>query len=170
MEKVILLNADHTFLDFINWKDALTKFYTGKVEILKSSEKCVCNMEKTFKFIIPKIVKLVNLVKTIYSELVPYSKHNVLVRDDYRCQYCGTKGNMITVDHIIPKSRGGKNSFENCVASCKKCNNDKDNRTPKEAGLKLKQNKYHHPTVVEFLRLKLNRNTQMKKLLDELYI
>jgi 5-methylcytosine-specific restriction endonuclease McrA len=58
-------------------------------------------------------------------------------RDGYRCQYCGTKTHELTIDHIIPKSRGGSDSWENLVSACKVCNNKKGNQTPEEAKMVL---------------------------------
>jgi len=68
---------------------------------------------------------------------VPLNKKNIMKRDNYRCQYCGKKGKDMTIDHVIPRERGGKDTWENLVTSCKECNVKKGNRTPKEAGMKL---------------------------------
>ncbi|MFN0206229.1 MAG: HNH endonuclease [Planctomycetota bacterium] len=70
---------------------------------------------------------------------VPFSRKNLFVRDNYRCQYCGLRGNGddLGVDHVIPRSRGGASSWLNCVLACHPCNVRKGNRTPVEAGLKL---------------------------------
>ena len=72
-------------------------------------------------------------------------------RDNFRCQYCGTKAHNLTLDHVIPKSRGGSDSWENLVAACVKCNNKKSNRTPDEANLKL-LNKPRRPSHIFFLK------------------
>lgn len=70
---------------------------------------------------------------------VKYSRRNIFHRDDNTCQYCGEEypRKELTVDHIIPRSRGGKNTFTNIVAACKTCNSRKANKTPEEAGMKL---------------------------------
>jgi 5-methylcytosine-specific restriction endonuclease McrA len=68
----------------------------------------------------------------------------------------GNDKEKLTIDHIIPKSRGGKTSFENCVSSCKPCNNKKGSQTPKEANIYLKIKAYQ-PTIAEFLRLKVRK-------------
>lgn len=71
-----------------------------------------------------------------YKEL-PFNRKNIFHRDNYTCQYCGKKGLPLTLDHILPKSRGGKNTWENIVTACPKCNTLKANRTPLEAGMKM---------------------------------
>jgi 5-methylcytosine-specific restriction endonuclease McrA len=73
---------------------------------------------------------------------VPYrrvelSRKNILRRDGFRCQYCGSHSHPLTLDHVIPKSRGGGDAWENLVAACIPCNNRKGSRTPEEAGLRL---------------------------------
>jgi 5-methylcytosine-specific restriction endonuclease McrA len=78
-----------------------------------------------------------------------------LVRDNYTCCYCGSHDEL-TLDHVIPRSKGGKSNFENCVASCKKCNTNKGNRTPGEACMKLLKRPYK-PTVIDFLIKKMKK-------------
>jgi 5-methylcytosine-specific restriction endonuclease McrA len=127
----------------------------GKVQVLKHSEKIV----RTAGGIIikvPAVMKLIKLIRTLYINRVPFSKKNVLVRDGFKCAYCGAARQRLTIDHIIPKSKGGKADFENCVSSCKPCNNKKGDRTPREALMYLKVKAYQ-PTISEFLRLKVKK-------------
>jgi 5-methylcytosine-specific restriction endonuclease McrA len=126
-----------------------------KVQVLKHSEKIV----RTAGGIIikvPAVMKLIKLIRTLYINRVPFSKKNVLVRDGFKCAYCGAERQRLTIDHIIPKSKGGKADFENCVSSCKPCNNKKGDRTPREALMYLKVKAYQ-PTISEFLRLKVKK-------------
>ncbi|MBA3027830.1 MAG: HNH endonuclease [Desulfobacteraceae bacterium] len=152
MSHCVLLNADYSFLNFIDWKRAMRLIAKEKVKILSYSEQRVCSGEGNI-FKIPSVMRLVKLVKTLYQLKSPFNKKNVLVRDGFLCAYCGNTKPFLTVDHVIPKSKGGKTSFENCVACCRPCNNEKGNRTPKEAGLKLKVKTYH-PSISEILKLK----------------
>ncbi|MCP4692395.1 MAG: HNH endonuclease, partial [Desulfobacterales bacterium] len=112
------------------------------------------------------VMKLIKLIRTIYRAKVPFSKRNVFLRDGLKCAYCGADGRELTMDHIIPRSRGGKNNFDNCVASCAACNNKKACRTPREAGMHLKVRPYQ-PTISEFLRIKFKR-LGVAKVLEEL--
>jgi len=127
----------------------------GKVQVLKHSERII----RTAGGIIikvPAVMKLIKLIRTLYINRVPFSKKNVLVRDGFKCAYCGAERQRLTIDHIIPKSKGGKADFENCVSSCKPCNNKKGDRTPREALMYLKVKAYQ-PTISEFLRLKVKK-------------
>jgi 5-methylcytosine-specific restriction endonuclease McrA len=101
-------------------------------------------------------LRLIKLIRTLYRNRVPFSKKNILVRDGFKCAYCGIGKERLTVDHIIPKSRGGRTTFENCVSSCKSCNNKKGDRVPSDAHMYLKV-KAFQPTIAEFLRLKVKR-------------
>jgi 5-methylcytosine-specific restriction endonuclease McrA len=86
---------------------------------------------------------------------VPYkrimlSRKNVLRRDRMRCQYCNGR-DRLTIDHVMPKSRGGKDTWENLVAACTRCNNRKGNRTPEEANMRLLRKPFR-PSHVMFIR------------------
>ena len=68
---------------------------------------------------------------------VVLNRRNILRRDRYRCQYCGIHSDELTTDHIMPRSRGGEDSWENLTTACTRCNNRKGSRTPEGAGMKL---------------------------------
>lgn len=167
MSQCVLLNADYTFLNLLNWKRAICLTFKGKVQVLKYSEKVVKTVDGD-EIKVPSVLKLLKLIRTLYRTRVPFSKRNVLIRDAFCCAYCGQKSSRLTVDHIIPRSRGGSNDFENCVASCKCCNNRKGCRTPREAAMFPKKKAYQ-PTISEFLRLKM-RNLGLYATLKELGI
>lgn len=168
MERVILLNNDYNFLGIIDWKRAVTLIVTGKVEVLKTTDKLIRNAERTVEIMLPKVVRLINLARKIYKAKVPYSKKNVIVRDQYVCQYCGDQVlNRMTIDHVIPSSRGGKTSFENCVACCRSCNSKKANRLPHECGMFPSKTPYR-PTIMEFVTLKM-KSLGVDKTLKELW-
>jgi 5-methylcytosine-specific restriction endonuclease McrA len=87
---------------------------------------------------------------------VALTKKNVLIRDEHACQYCGTRGErLMTVDHIVPKSRGGDSTWENLVCACMRCNNRKNNRTPHEANMSL-QRKPRQPKYIPWIQIKRN--------------
>jgi 5-methylcytosine-specific restriction endonuclease McrA len=87
---------------------------------------------------------------------IDLSRKNILKRDNHRCQYCGKKTLDITIDHIMPKSRGGIDTWDNLVAACVRCNNRKGNRTPDEAGMKL-LSKPRRPNHIMFLKQYIGR-------------
>ncbi len=153
MSRCVLLNADYTFLNLLSWKRAVCLTVKGKVQVLKYSEKVVHTVSGG-EVRIPAVLKLIKLIRTLYRSRVTFSKHNVLVRDRFRCAYCGERRSRLTIDHIIPRSRGGSTDFENCVACCRACNIRKGSRTPREA-LMFPRVKAYQPTIAEFLALKL---------------
>jgi len=155
MTHCILLNADYTFLNMVNWKRAMCLMVKGKVQILRQSERVIRSGEG-LSIKVPAVMKLIKLIRTLYVSRVPFSKKNVIVRDGFKCAYCGNDKVRLTIDHIIPKSRGGQTDFENCVSSCRPCNNRKGNKTPSEVRMYLKV-KAFQPTISEFLRMKVKK-------------
>jgi len=154
-DRVIVLNADFSFLNIITWKRAVALMSKGKVEVLKYGDKVV----KTIKgdlLRIPAVLKLVHLVRTIFKARVPFSKRNIMVRDDFSCVYCGRSNaeSHLTIDHVLPKSKGGKSTWENCVTSCKPCNAKKGHRSCVEARMYIKKRPWA-PTISEFVKLKV---------------
>lgn len=154
MTRCIVLNGDYTYLNTVGWRRAVCLMIKGKTEVLKYADRVLrCADGSAIK--IPLIMRLIKIVRMIYKNKVPFSKRNIMVRDGYRCVYCN--GNRkLTIDHIIPTSRGGKSSFENCTTACRKCNNKKGNRTPSEAKMYMTK-QAHSPTISEFLRLKMKQ-------------
>lgn len=157
--RVVVLNADYSFLNVIDWRKALcllekSKYREGReVEVVKYSDKFV-NGVKGMKVRIPLVMRLIKFIRTLYKTRVPFSKKNVLARDGYRCTYCGEKGGKLTIDHVVPRMRGGKSTFENCVAACFDCNNEKGHRTCREAGM-FPKSRMNQPTISEFLMMKV---------------
>jgi 5-methylcytosine-specific restriction endonuclease McrA len=167
MVNTVLLNADYSPLGVINWKKAMKLICKGKVDVIKYSNIVVSNFEKTFVTKIPLIIKLIKMIRTLWRVRVPFSKRTVIIRDNHTCAYCGVKKTSgLTIDHVIPRSKGGKSEFENVVACCFNCNNRKDNRTPSESKMYLKIKPYA-PTIMEFV-IKSIRNSGMEETLAEL--
>ena len=164
MTSVVLLNADYQVLGLIGIKKAFKLMSKGKVIVVKATEKLMHTVTKSF--LVPVVLRLVKMVRMMYGKKVPFAKRNVMTLYDGRCGYCGKKDKHMTLDHIIPKSRGGKSEFANVVPSCLKCNNFKDNKTPREAGMVL-QYKVVVPTISEFLQISI-RNLGLDKYVDEI--
>ena len=165
MTHCVLLNADYSFLNLVNWRRAFCLLAKGKVEVVRDSQQTIRSAGgKELK--IPVVMRLIKLIRTIYRASVSFTKRNVLVRDQFQCAYCGTRKDRLSIDHIIPKSKGGKTNFENCVAACKACNLRKGGRTPSEAKMYLRARPYQ-PTISEFLRLKFE-NLGIDEILREL--
>jgi len=94
----------------------------------------------SFPIQIPRIIRLLNYDR-IPRNTVAFNRRNVFLRDGNQCQYCGRKLGVqsLSLDHVLPRSRGGQSTWENIVAACLKCNVTKGGRTPQEAGMRLRQ-------------------------------
>jgi len=92
-----------------------------------------------FRLPTPLVIRLVSFVRIPRRMSLPVTRRTVLGRDHYTCQYCGLESSrqMLTLDHVLPRSRGGKSTWENVVTACQRCNGRKGNRTPEEARMKL---------------------------------
>jgi 5-methylcytosine-specific restriction endonuclease McrA len=98
---------------------------------------------------VPTVIRLRSYVKIPYKE-ISLSRRNLLHRDNYTCQYCGDRRHDLTIDHIVPRSKGGTDSWENVVAACLKCNVKKGDRTPKEANMVMNTTPRRPPSHVYF--------------------
>lgn len=166
----ILLNTDYLPLGLISLRKAIKLIVKEKVEVIKShSTEVLYNFEKTFKIFYPLVLRLIKFIRRIYGVKVRFSKRNVLIRDNFTCMYCGADiKRYSTLDHVIPKSLGGKSTFDNIVACCLECNNKKDNRLPSKIGMYLIKQPYT-PTINQFILLQIKR-TGMVKYLEEIGI
>ena len=134
MSKVLVLNASYEPLNICTWRRAIVLLLKGKAEQIENHE--------NGRFIyadtpLPTVIRLRHYVKIPYKE-ISLSRRNILHRDSYTCQYCGIRRHDLTIDHIVPRSRGGGDNWDNVTAACLKCNVKKGNRTPKEAGMRLR--------------------------------
>jgi len=164
---IVVLNTDYSFLNVVNWKQAIKLIVKGKVEVLEFTSRVLENAERTIRIVIPKIIRLVKMIRTLYKARVPYSKRNVFIRDKFKCAYCNTKVGKPTADHVIPRSKGGKSNFDNVVTACKPCNATKMDRTPREANMFMRYQP-HQPTVMEFLQIRL-KSLGVQDVLDEYF-
>ncbi|MGB9696947.1 MAG: HNH endonuclease [Ignavibacteria bacterium] len=129
------MNQNYEPISICNVKRAFILTYLGKAEVVSCADsKMVHTIPRSYKC--PSIVRLSVYVRVPFKKII-LSRKNILRRDNHKCQYCGSSINL-TIDHIIPKSRGGDDSWENLVTACVKCNNKKGDRTPEEANMKLR--------------------------------
>ena len=142
MDKVLVLNSDYTPLNVTSVFKGFSLVNRGKAEIVKSSDKPLHSGEKTF--VRPLIVRLLKYVKHRLSKL-KINRVRIYKRDGFQCTYCGGKKNL-TLDHILPKSRGGMNTWTNLITCCSPCNRMKGDRTPEEAGM-IMSIKPYEPTL-----------------------
>jgi 5-methylcytosine-specific restriction endonuclease McrA len=135
MDKVLVLNADYTPLNVTSVYRGFNLVVKGKAEILKSGEKPIVTETKEYSR--PLIIRLLNYVKYRIHKL-KINRHRIFRRDNYECVYCGSS-KTLTIDHVIPKSGGGENTWVNLVTCCSHCNKVKGNKTPSEVGMKIIQ-------------------------------
>jgi 5-methylcytosine-specific restriction endonuclease McrA len=148
---------DYTFLGVCDWKDAVCTVYTNKATVEESYDQVIHSCSTQMR--VPAVIRLRKYVRVLYDKIsgVSYTKRNVHLRDSYFCQYCSTrcKESQATIDHVIPESKGGKNSWENTVTCCKSCNLIKGGMTPTQAGLKLIRNPAKPKGFKEIMRIKI---------------
>jgi len=145
---VLVLNQDYSALTVCNVQRAVILMHLQKVHLVESVDGAYVRSPST-KVPWPSIVRLKQYAQVPYKRVM-LSRKNVLKRDQRTCQYCGTESNL-TIDHVVPKSRGGRDTWENLVAACVSCNNEKGDRTPEEAGMQLARQPFR-PSYVMFLR------------------
>ena len=133
--KSLVLNYSYEPLQFCSAKRAIVMVINGRAEFLESNGSIVRSPTTSFK--LPAVIRVLNIVKRVRHKEAAFSKKNILRRDNFTCQYCGSNSNSLTVDHILPKSRGGKSNWSNVVVACKPCNVKKGNLTPSEKGMRL---------------------------------
>jgi len=143
--RTLVLNAGYEPLAVVSFKRALVLVMNQKASIVAADEQQLVRSE-SMSWAMPSVIILRNYVRIPGHRQVPVSRRGVLRRDAQRCGYCG--GTATTIDHILPRSRGGADSWENLVACCLRCNNLKGDRTPSEMGwtLRLKPRPPHGPT------------------------
>lgn len=134
MSRVLVLNQTFEPLNIISIKRAIKLIFTLKADIVYVNDKLI--RAQSIAIPEPSVIRLKYYVKVKYKE-PSLSKKNIILRDRRTCQYCGTQKGPFTVDHVIPKSRGGKDTWENLVCACVKCNLKKGDMLPEEVGMKL---------------------------------
>jgi 5-methylcytosine-specific restriction endonuclease McrA len=132
--------------------------YMGKAELLiDDKRKVVRTVSRKFPW--PSVIRLNYFITVPYKKVV-LTRKNILRRDAYKCAYCGRSDLPLTIDHVIPKAKGGHDSWENLVCACTNCNNMKGGRTPEEANLRLiyKPFKPNHIMFIKTVVGKLDEN------------
>ena len=131
---VLVLNQNYQPLNVCNVRRAVVLLDRGKAELLVNGRGEVHTPRVTF--LTPSVIRLVYLVHRPFLQR-RLSRREVFARDNLTCQYCGRQGRHLTLDHVIPRFRGGAHAWENVVTACIPCNHRKAGRTPKEAGMSL---------------------------------
>jgi 5-methylcytosine-specific restriction endonuclease McrA len=138
MSSVLVLNATYEPLGVVSLRRAIVLLLKDKAEILEAAEQRIRSAHLSLP--VPLVIRLVYYVRVPHKMSIPLTRRTIMVRDNYTCQYCGAQPNKasLTIDHIVPKVRGGATTWDNLVCACKGCNLRKGPKTPEEAGLHLR--------------------------------
>ena len=148
---VLVLNASYEAINVCNLRRALKMVFKGTAQTEEVSESEIRSPSAIVK--VPHVIRLVNYVHVPRS-VVKFSRKNVLARDQHTCQYCHRElsAALLTLDHVIPISKGGKTTWENVVTASKRCNNNKGNQMLHETHFKLKRAP-KTPSILTYLQL-----------------
>ena len=136
--RTLVLNAGYEPLAVVSFRRAVVLVLAGKATVVADGPVPVVGGSITLPR--PSVILLARYVRAPSGRVVPVSRRGVLRRDGHRCAYCGA--HATTIDHVQPRSRGGRDTWENLVACCVSCNNAKGNRTPEEKGWSLRVRAY----------------------------
>ena len=135
----LVLNADYRPLSYYplslwTWQDAVKAAYMDRVDIVAEYDDYVHSPTTSIR--IPSVVVLKDYVKP--QKRVAFTRFNLFLRDEFKCQYCGSRGDL-TFDHVVPRKVGGVTSWENVVAACSPCNLKKGSKSLRQSGLHLRK-------------------------------
>ena len=131
---VLVLNQSYEPLTVCRARRAIVLIYQGKAEMLENGIGNIRTISSTIE--LPSVIRLGRMVKRPRRQR-KMTRYEIFNRDRYTCQYCGLQSRQLTLDHVIPRYRGGQHTWENVVSACVACNRRKAGRTPKEANMKL---------------------------------
>lgn len=134
---VLVLNQNYEPLNVCNVRRAIVLLDRGKAEVVEEHESLLL---RTFARVlrVPSVIRMIYFIRRP-RPVARLSRREVFARDDYTCQYCGLHTVDLTLDHVVPRHRGGEHSWENLVSACRVCNHRKAGRTPAEARMRLRQ-------------------------------
>jgi len=146
---VLVLNQNYEPLNVCSVRRAHVLVFKGKAEVLEALPRPLRSASDTFRW--PHVIRLVHYVRVPRAVKRKISRRALFARDGWRCQYCGSTGKL-TLDHVVPRSRGGDSVWENVVTSCAPCNHRKGDRLLEETSMTLRTPP-RPPTPVLFIRL-----------------
>lgn len=133
---VLVLNQNYEPLNICTGRRAIVLVIGGKAEVLETHQAMIMTPDSAFPY--PSVIRLVYLIRSPRAK-VKLTRKEVFIRDNYTCQYCGRSTHDLTIDHVVPRSRGGLHVWENLTSACKPCNHRKGGKSPKEARMTLRR-------------------------------
>ena len=150
MQQVLVLNASYEPLNVCSVRRAHVLVFKGKAEVIEELAHPLHSASSTFPW--PHVIRLMTYVRVPRAVQRKISRRALFARDGWKCVYCGTASGRLTLDHVVPRSRGGDSVWENVVTSCAPCNLRKGNRLPHEVSMELRRPP-RAPAPVLFIRL-----------------
>lgn len=132
---VLVLNQNYEPLNICNARRAIVLVIGGKADVLQQNGATMATT--TTVFTVPSVIRLRHFIKRPRPR-VKLTRREVFIRDHHTCQYCGHRGSDLTIDHVIPRSRGGLHTWENVVSACRQCNHRKGGKSVAEAHMQLR--------------------------------
>jgi 5-methylcytosine-specific restriction endonuclease McrA len=158
MRSTLLLNASYEPLSVVSAQRAVTLVIQGKATVEDASP-YFFHASGGLQIEIPYVARLTKEVKRGRNARAPrFSRRGVLIRDNFTCAYCGNYGD--TIDHVLPRARGGLSTFDNCVTACKRCNHKKSDKTLAQMGWTIKT-KLTHPSPYSNMLNKVRNNDEL---------
>ncbi len=137
---VLVLNQNYEPLNVCGVRRAIVLLSHGKAELLEEGEGLLHSPTTTFAR--PSVIRLIYMIRRPRPQM-RLTRREVFQRDHFTCMYCGEQPRDLTLDHVIPRYRGGRHTWENLVSACKRCNHRKAGRTPQEARMRLIREPFH---------------------------
>jgi 5-methylcytosine-specific restriction endonuclease McrA len=133
----LVLNSGYEPIKIVNWRKAIILWFQDKVEVLEFHTVTVASPSRTFR--LPAVMRLKQYIRPYLSLSVRLSRQNIFLRDHHTCQYCRKKFSekKLTIDHVVPLSKGGRHEWTNVVTACSACNNKKGDKSPEKVNLRL---------------------------------
>lgn len=131
---VLVLNHNYEPLNVCNFRRAMVLVISGKAEVLEAYDIEVATVRQSFD--VPSVIRLEAIIRRPHPR-VKLCRREIFIRDNFTCQYCGTRTHELTIDHVVPRSKGGGHSWENLVSACRSCNHRKGGKSLAEARLTL---------------------------------
>src|SRR6059036_2331433 len=135
MQQVLVLNASYEPLNVTTVRRAHVLVFKGKAEVIEELDEPLRSATVTFPR--PHVIRLVQYVRVPRTLQRKISRRALFARDEWRCVYCGSTAGRLTLDHVVPRSKGGESVWENVVTACAPCNLRKGDRLLEETGLVL---------------------------------
>jgi 5-methylcytosine-specific restriction endonuclease McrA len=134
-KRVLVLNRGYEPVSICTVKKAVVLLVLAKAELVEARTEMLLHSVSA-AYPVPSVIRLLSSIRVPYQH-IELTRRNIMRRDGFQCQYCGATDVPLTIDHVLPRSRGGTDSWENLVCACIRCNNLKGDRTPEEAGMRL---------------------------------